>query len=186
MNDLKPNDTRPIRRPVAGRDTVRPGPSEHDVAWERDLLLLLSNLEAVRVRTSDNCKGGRAVAALEAMNALVGQVRDFAGRRFDAAHPALAELRGRSDAFFAATAALLARLQRSTLKTLLRLFSRGPSAGDPHAQFVGCARSLVEVTTAYFNFFRQNFHAPASAHAWDETSGVFLQDFRALVALLES
>jgi hypothetical protein len=186
MKDLENSSTPPVRRVPVNRTTPLPNLSPGDLAWESDLLLLLSNLESLRVRYTDYCRRGRAVAALESMLSLMQQVVDFSAQHFDPAHEMLVELQARADAFRTAVTILLERLNRSTLQTLLRMFRRTPSAGDPHAQFVGCAQALVEVLAAYFGFFRSCFRLPAAAAAWEETSGVFLDELRALVALLES
>ncbi len=74
-------------------------PARHDLAWETELVQLLSTLESFRAQLQDDCHAGRALPAVEAMLAVAKGVAGFVRARFG---DGSAETRAAADAFFAA------------------------------------------------------------------------------------
>ena len=179
MHDLDNHKVRPR--------AAESGPASEDLAWESELVLLLSNLECQRVRLAEACASGHAVVALDAMLAMADTAADFVTARPDGADPdgPLAEAERLTEAFRCAVRRLRGRLERNTFKSLWRLFKRSSDDGDPHAQFAGCAEDLVAVLTAYFSTCTGRFRSRTAARAWHDTHLVFLADLRGLVDQLQ-
>jgi hypothetical protein len=178
MNDVE-------RPPPGGPDR----PSAHglpaaDLAWEGDLVELLSALEAARVEVESACERGRGLEAVEALRTMGALIAAFAERRSDvdddgAANTVLA-------AFTTTADRLRDRLDRSAAKAVLRLFGWHSSGGDPHAQFLTAFERLLVALEAHFALFGRRFTASAAGRGWDEASGVFLAELHGLLARLRA
>jgi hypothetical protein len=182
MNDVDEQKIRPTRRSVAGRD-VNQGPSPEDLLWESELVQLLSSLESLRSRLEDSCVAGQAIAALDTMLTMGDQVTTFAAGHLDPADEGgcLAALQAQSYVFIAAAKGLRDRLQRTTIKAILRLFGRHSEGGDPHAQFVLSAEALLAFLEEAFALFTDCFRSEEAGRGWVETHTVFIAELRGLV-----
>jgi hypothetical protein len=182
MNDLDHARIRPPRRLPSVQDQAAAGPAPSDLAWENELVLLLSTLESFRTALAECCHRSEGVPALETMLAMGGCLTGFVDRHPDAVPgEALQDLRGRGEAFAALGGKLHNRLRPTTLGAIRRLLGRRSGGGDPHAQFVEVARSLDGLLARSFELFMERFASPGMARAWTETSTVFLGQLRGLI-----
>jgi hypothetical protein len=188
MSYVDNRKSRPVRRPPLPPSGPPAAPSPDDLAWEGELIQLLSTLEAYRTLLADRCVGGHAVEALETMLATGGHLVAFAESRLDTegAGEAYDDLRARAEECLARARKLHARLNRTALKTLLRMLGRPSEGGDPHAQFVDCAERLGDVLAGFFGLFTDCFERPEAAHDWADTSAVFLAEVAGLVEQLRT
>lgn len=186
MSHVDERKSRPVRRPPAGANAA--APTAGDLAWEGELVELLSTLEAYRTLLADRCVGGHAVEALETMLAAGEYLVAFAESRLDTAGAGepYEALQARADDFLARARRLHARLDRTALKSLLRLLGRRSEGGDPHAQFVDCAERLAGLFAGFFGLFTECFERPEAARDWSDTSSVFLGQVDGLVAQLRT
>lgn len=176
MNDLvQEKDWAPGEVPGVGQAPWRP--AAPDLAWERELVEMLSTLESFRARLHDDYAAGRTLPALEAMLAVAKGVAAFLRPRFgQGPGDALAAVQTSSDVFFAAARPLHDRLDDAVLKALVRLLWVRRDAGDPNQQFLDAGRKLKDFLKAAFVLCASRFLSPAAAQTWTETYTVFLAD----------
>jgi hypothetical protein len=159
--------------------------SVQDLRWERDLLALLCSLETLRTRWQDCCQRNQGVQALEVMWSMLERLRAFLDARPELLDgEPIAELRLKVEGYSAAAKQLRARLNRTTWQSLVWLFNGDAEAGDPHQQFIQCARQLEESIAEAFELFAGLFVAPAAAGGWNEARRMFLKDLHGLVEQL--
>ncbi len=153
------------------------GASPQDLAWESELVQLLSTLEAFRAQLHDDCHAGRALPAVEAMLVVAKGVSGFVGARFGDGSP---ELRTAADAFFGAARPLHDRLDDDVFKALWRLLRRRDDR-DPRDQFADAAHKLRVFLSAAFARCASRFASPSPRRTWTETYTVFLDDMDGLI-----
>src|SRR5438105_14596710 len=107
-----------ITAPAAGQ--------AEDVAWENELIIMLSGLETPRARLADSTAAGALAPPAEAMVAMAQHVKAFADRRLSPhTHgEALLRVRTRAGEFLDDAAQLLKQVLPSVLRTVGRLFGR--------------------------------------------------------------
>jgi hypothetical protein len=151
-------------------------PAAPDLAWESELVQMLSTLESFRARLYDDCAACRALPGLEAMLAVAKGVDAFLRPRFEnGPADAVAAVQASSNVFFAAARPLHDRLDDAVLKSLLRLWVRRDAA-DPNLQFLEVGRKLKDYLQNAFALCAGRFLSPAAAQTWTETYTVFLAD----------
>jgi hypothetical protein len=172
MNDLEREmDWAPAEIPGVGQ---APAP---DLAWESELVQMLSTVESFRARLYDDCTAGRALPALEAMLAVAKGVDAFLRPRFEhGPADALAAVQASSKVFFAAARPLHDRLDDAVLKALLRFLWARRDAADPNLQLIEVGRKLKDFLKTAFALCASRFLSPAAAQTWTETYTVFLAE----------
>src|SRR5262249_50178322 len=158
----------------------RAAPTPEDLAWESELVLLLSRLEALRTELGTCCVRGEGVAALETMLAMGACLTGFADHHASVVSEGAVELRQRDEEFAALAPQPRDGLQRTTLKMISGLMGWRSEGGDPHVQFVAAAQALFDLLARAFDRFTDCFGSPAAARAWAEAQSVFLTDLRGL------
>lgn len=179
---------RTSRRPASSWDSSLEKPLPEDVAWEGELLAMFSPLEAARVKLEQACQEGLALAALEAMTAMVAHVADFASQNPMTARNAVLKetLKPLSEGYLAEAQQLQDRLRPSAYKMLLQVFGWRSDTGDPHAQFVAAATQLPDLLRQYFQVFTERFQSPHGAHGWVSMQAVFLGELLEMVQRLKT
>ena len=172
MNDLE-----------TGQDAAAPDAAPaQDLAWERELVHLLSTLESFRARLHDDCTAGRALPAVETMLAVADGVAGFVRLRFAGGPDALlGGVQASADAFYAAARPLHDRLDDNLFKALWRLVWRRRDGRDPREHFAETAAKLRAFLNAAFFLCAGRFLSPSAAKSWTETYTVFLEDIDGLI-----
>ena len=138
-------------------DPAAETPAE-DLAWESELVQLLSTLESFRSQLHDDCHAGRALPAVEALLAVAKGVSGFVGARFGDGSTGL---RAAADAFFGAARPLHDRLDDDIFKALWRLLRRRDDR-DPREQFADAAGKLRAFLSAAFALCAGRFASPSA------------------------
>jgi hypothetical protein len=160
-------------------------PSAADLAWESELVQMLSALESFRAGLYDDCLAGRPLPALETMLAVAKGVAAFLRPRFaDAA--AQKAMQAYYDVFLVAARPLHDRLDNTVHKAILRFLRFRREAGDPKEQFLAAGRRLESYLNAAFVLCARRFVSPAAAQSWTETYTVFLFELDHLFQPIES
>jgi hypothetical protein len=162
---------------------VRPELCPEDLAWEQDLVLMLSRLDSLRARLAAELAREDLAQAVAHMGELLVPPCDL-----DASHPVpqshpetVAALQQQARQVQEAGEELQAHLRPSALGMLKRLFSRPASPVDLSRLFERFFQEVVAALEAHFTFFTACFHAPSGAHGWIETSDVFLKELKSLI-----
>lgn len=180
MNDLESD---PQVQLDEGQSVSQPAPS--DLAWENELVQMLSALESFRVALDDDCQAGRALPALETMLAVAKGVAAFLRPRF-ADGTALKAVQAYYDVFLTAARPLHKRLDNTVQRVILRLLSFRRETGDPNDQLLATGRRLESYLRAAFCLCARRFTSPVAARSWTETYTVFLDELDSLFRLTES
>jgi hypothetical protein len=180
MNDLQSNQKLLL---IEGRGESEP--SAPDLAWESELVQMLSALESFRVSLHEDCHAGRVLPALETMLSVAKGVAAFMRPRFEDA-AALKAVQAYYDVFLVAARPLHARLDNAVQKVLLRLLRFRREAGDPNEQFLAVGRRLEGYLNAAFVLCARRFASPAAARSWTETYTIFLDELDGLFQPIES
>jgi hypothetical protein len=160
-------------------------PQAPDLAWESELVQMLSALESFRVNLHDDCLAGRRLPALETMLAVAKGVSAFLRPRFEDAPP-LQAVQAFHDVFLAAARPLHDRLDDTVQKMLLRFLRFRRETGDPNAQFLAAGHRLESYLNAAFVLCARRFVSPTAAQSWTETYTVFLDELDGLFQTIES
>jgi hypothetical protein len=161
---------------------------EQDVAFERDLVLLLSKLDQFRSRLADAQVQRRAPLALQIILTLLDEVIDFTKRSLKTREDATAgkEELAQAEKLYLAVQELLRHLTPGPLHSFISFFGK-PSvdhADRAHA-FREIGRRLLQVLEGLFVLFQDYFQVPASATEWTQAHRLFLADLRPVVDRLQ-
>ncbi len=153
-----------------------------DLAWESELLHLLSTLEAFRAQLHDDCLAGRTLASVEALLAVAKGVAAFVRSRCkDILVESGGTLEASEQAFLAVARPLHDRLDDDVFKALRRLFQRRRDPRDPKEQFADAAGRLKVFLNVAFGLCGVRFISPTARRSWTETYAVFLDDIAGLI-----
>jgi hypothetical protein len=158
---------------------VNPEAVALDLAWENDLVQLLSELESLRVRVADQQAQQRPGPALQSAQALVDRVVGFAQQRLPEADQAqaLASIVSRAAELRATIAAATQELAGGVWAALTNFFSKVSAERAEHRRLVrAAAQGAIAVLTSCFELFTDAFQSPEHARQWGQTYGVFVSD----------
>jgi hypothetical protein len=157
-----------------------PGRDEHDQALEQRLVLMLSNLEYMRVLLEECQAGQRPAETLEAARTLVNHVVEFTEKYAPAEAPpeALAPALAKAGDFYTSAQQLTEQYNGSFLKSVFGLFGKKAPAPDRRRLFQETTQRLLEVLESNFDLYSNWFHAEPAAGNWRETYEVFLADLK--------
>jgi hypothetical protein len=150
-----------------------------DVAWENDLVQLLSELEALRVRVAEQQSRQRPGSALQSALSLVDLVVAFAQKRLPEADQAqaLPPLVSRAAELRVTMAAANQELAVGVWASLTHLFAGSSAEKAERRRLVrAAAQGVIELLTSCLELFTGALHAPENARQWGQAFGVFVSD----------
>lgn len=167
------------RPPAAAPERTGRSDRESDAALERDLMLLLSQLEQSMIRLGEERISRRPRAAIETLCGMVNHLIAVAEERLDGGERQLAlqPLLVRAARKFPMARLLTAHHNRLSAQTVANLYTAWSDDPAERAKmFREICRSIEVVTASYLDQFARQCRAPATAEMWRESYGVFLRD----------
>jgi len=179
------------------REELTPEHVQQDQNLEKDLIMLLSQFEQIKMRMcrvgrfekimagfSQRAKKRRAQLALELLSKMINDVVLFSEEHLEAGANTdkLARALVRAGDMFPRARLLQAESNRLSASTIITLYENwtADAAGRQHT-FHDVSRGMVDVLETYFSMFITCFHAPQTAEQCREACNVFIIDLSAAV-----
>jgi len=179
------------------REELTPEQVQQDQTLEKDLVLLLSQFEQIKMRMcrvsrmerimagfSRRAKKRRALLALELLPKMINDVAFFSEEHLEvgANTDKLARALVRAGDMFPRARLLQAENNRLSAATIITLYDNwtADAAGRQHT-FHDVSRGMVDVLETYFSMFITCFHAPHTAEQCREACNVFITDLNTAI-----